>query len=666
MKKTNLALSACMVLVSVALANDSENSRIHELETITVTAQTNGSEARIDNDKINVRNASLIRDILRDVPGVSVGGTHPVHQKIFMRGISERGINVTIDGARQRGSLFHHSGELFVDTDILKSVDVGFNANSVVANSGSLAGSVAFKTVDAKDLLGDESFGGKIKGGYASNNKEWQESLTLYGKPLENIDILGYVNHRGYKQGKDGEGEKIGGDGDTLNYMLKMGADFNDYSRLTLSGERLKIDGDFWRMPERSRGNNQTLTPTKVVRDTYTAIFNTNPNDFVDLEANAYYTQREFQSEAQSASNRQPVVKTLGAKVINKTRIGDTNGLNQTFVYGGEYFQSQGFNRLERIIPKDEAKSLSIFLEDQIRYGGLTVTPGIRFDNYKLETMGGGIGVIERQKYSWNEFSPGLSADYSFDNGFGAYASWAKVFRGPEIYESRYVATAHANGDNENDDLKPETGNDYEAGIRYKGQILDNQSVSFTAKYFYGDYDNLVTAVEHSATQTFKRVNVGSAAVKGFEISARYNIENLNLSASYSRSRTNYKNIPDTTSLGNSALAYSDSGDKYTFNAEYFIAPIDLLVGYNLIAFNKINTKNNRNVEFKKPGYAVSDIYLTWLPSKIDGFELNFGIYNIFDKAYWAHDQRNGGQVGGTSSDWEPGRNIKASVSYKF
>ena len=151
MKKTNLALSACMVLVSVALANDSENSRIHELETITVTAQTSGINSQIDADKISVRNAGLLRDILRDVPGVYVGGTNSVHQKIYMRGTSERGLNITIDGARQRGAVFHHAGDVYLDPDIIKSVDVGFSANSVIGNNGSLAGSVAFKTVDAKD-----------------------------------------------------------------------------------------------------------------------------------------------------------------------------------------------------------------------------------------------------------------------------------------------------------------------------------------------------------------------------------------------------------------------------------------------------------------------------------------------------------------------------------
>ncbi|MDA3053811.1 TonB-dependent receptor [Campylobacter sp. VBCF_02 NA5] len=665
MKKTNLALSACVVLVSVALANDNESSKAHELETIVVTAQTSGINSQIDADKISVRNAGLLRDILRDVPGVYVGGTNSVHQKIYMRGTSERGLNITIDGARQRGAVFHHAGDVYLDPDIIKSVDVGFSANSVIGNNGSLAGSVAFKTVDAKDLLGDESFGGKIKGGYASNNKEWQESLMLYGKPLENIDILGYVNHRGYKQGKDGYGEKIGADNaDNLNYMLKLGVDLNDYSRLTLSGERIKIDGEFRRLPERTVSGD--LTPTKTTRDTYALIFNTNPNDFVDLETNFYYTDHKFESDFLTYDylSGKPGTKTYGGKVINKTHLGNNDGFNQTFVYGSEYYITKGYNKSENPPSNgrgEQVNSLSFFVEDQMRYGGFTLTPGIRYDHHELETL-------DYSKYSWHAFSPGVSLDYQFDNGFGAYASWAKTFRGPEVSEAEQY---QYNGDSiiYNADLKPEKGNAYEGGIRYVRQISDNQNISFAAKYFYNNYDNLILDYYKIGSGRAKQ-NVGNANVKGFEVIARYGIENLNLSASYSRTRTDYEDSIGVN-LTNSTLAYSDSGDKYTFNAEYFINSLDLLLGYNLVAFDKIDTKTSTGTQIHKPGYAVNDLYVSWLPSgKYDGLEVNFGIYNVFDKAYWSHaqkantDRATGKFIG--PIEYESGRNIKASVSYKF
>ncbi|MDA3078859.1 MULTISPECIES: TonB-dependent receptor domain-containing protein [unclassified Campylobacter] len=664
MKKINLALSACVALCGVVFAD--ENAKAYELETIVVSSQISGVNSQIDSDKISVRNAGLLRDILRDVPGVYVGGTNSVHQKIYMRGTSERGLNVTIDGARQRGAVFHHAGDLYLDPDIIKSVDIGFSANSVVGNSGSLAGSVAFKTIDAKDLLGDESFGGKIKGGYASNNKEWQESLMLYGKPLENVDILGYINHRGYKQGKDGYGEKIGGDNaKNLNYLLKMGIDVNDYSRLTLSGEKMSIKGDFRRLPERTISGD--LTPTQATRETYAIMFNSNPNDFVNLETNLYFTDHKFESDFLTYDylSGKPATKSYGGKVINKTFFGTTDGLSQTFVYGSEYYITKGYNKSDN--PPSNGKgekvnSLSFFLEDQIRYGGFTFTPGIRYDYHKLSTL-------DDSSYSWNAFSPGVSLDYQFENGFGAYTSWAKTFRGPEVSEAeqyQYNAASIIH----NPDLKPEKGDAFEGGIRYLAQISNNQSLSFAAKYFYNDYENLILDYFRYSSGSRAKQNVGNASVKGFELSAKYNIENLSLSASYSRARTDYKDSLGTN-LTNSTLAYSDSGDKFGFNAEYFISGLNTLIGYNLIAFNKIDTKTSTGTQIHKPGYAVNDLYLSWIPSgKFDGLEVNFGIYNIFDKGYWSHaqkantDRATGKFIG--PIEYEPGRNIKASISYKF
>lgn len=231
-----------------------------------------GGNENIDDIKINVRNAALIKDVMRDIPGVYVGGTNGLNQKIYIRGINERGLNITIDGARQKGNAFHHDGDLYLDADLIKSVDVGLDVNSVVANSGALGGSVAFRTIDASDLLEDgEVFGGKIKGGYASNNEEWQQSLTLYGRAFDTLDILGYIGHRGYNRGEDGNSKDIGGDGDDTNYMFKVGYNFTDYSKLTLSAERFQTKGDY---PLRGEWSSiGDLVDTKFKRDTYAVPF---------------------------------------------------------------------------------------------------------------------------------------------------------------------------------------------------------------------------------------------------------------------------------------------------------------------------------------------------------------------------------------------------------
>ena len=95
-----------------------------------------GGVNTIDEVKITTRNATLLKDVMRDIPGVYVGGTNGMNQKIYMRGVSDRGLNITIDGAKQNGNTFHHNADLLIDPDLIKAVEVEVGAKSVVNGSG--------------------------------------------------------------------------------------------------------------------------------------------------------------------------------------------------------------------------------------------------------------------------------------------------------------------------------------------------------------------------------------------------------------------------------------------------------------------------------------------------------------------------------------------------
>ena len=179
-------------LTGLAQAADvsSDTDADTELSAITVTA--NQSSNQVGSDKINVRQADSIRDVLRDIPGVYVGGTNNMNQQIQIRGVGESGLNISIDGARQLGTIFHHTGRTLIDPDLLKRVNVDVGSHSVSSGMGALGGAVQFTTVSATDMLQDgEAFGGKVKSSYATNNNQWQNSVMLFGKPMEQLDVLG-------------------------------------------------------------------------------------------------------------------------------------------------------------------------------------------------------------------------------------------------------------------------------------------------------------------------------------------------------------------------------------------------------------------------------------------------------------------------------------------
>ena len=228
-----------------------------------------------------------------------------------------------------------------------------------------------------------------------------------------------------------------------------------------------------------------------------------------------------------------------------------------------------------------------------------------------------------------------------------------------------------------NKDLKATTGNSYETGLKYHGDINEASSYSLSAKYFMTKYKNLIVdnnAAGGGVNQTLVRINAGGADISGIELLARLNLDALSLAASYTHQKVKYKDRVVNTERGgyytSNVIGYRDQGDKYTFNAEYAFSSIDTLIGYNLIYFaskNTISASDNKNA--KIPSYAVSDIYASYTPSsgKFKGLEINAGIYNLFNKTYASQSQRMADYTGNPDYvDWEPGRNFKVNVSYKF
>lgn len=682
MKKSfKLSLVLCLMGGGINLAaNDNAT-----LDTIEVNANAIGYSS-LDSFDISNKNASHIRDIMRDIPGVYVGGTNNLNQKLYMRGVNDRGINITIDGARQRGNVFHHSADLILDTDLLKSVDVGVGVLSVVNSSGALGGSVAFTTANAFDLLEDgSSFGGKIKTSYSSNNKEWQKSLTSYGQ-YNGFGLLGYVNHKDYGYGKDGNGNEIGGDGKDLSYLIKASLEKDD-SKANLSLEHNEYKGlypfraEFGGTNAVTKQRSQDLINQKMLRDTYTANYNYNPNELVDLNLRAYLTEHRlkwlpFSDEYVKANNTSTRifdggVRTYGVYLNNKSIL-ENSGFTHTFKYGYEFYNTSSFmkesgsksldasgnivTKNANLAPNDKAQNHSFYVEDTIAYGNLSVIPGIRFDYFKLTTLADN---LKQTSYSFKNVSPAIAVDYKFNNGFNLFAGYSKVFRGPDPIESLRLTERQAASIIASKDLEPETGHAKEIGFGYKNSF-DSHNVNFIAKYFHTEYQNLikemVSTTGKKGDPSYARVNGGKANVSGFELFAGYSYEDFKTSISYTTQKTDLRNKND---IKGGVLAYSDSGDKYTFNAEYFIRPIDLNIGYNLIYVT------SKNIEtFVKPSYAVSDVYLSYTPSFAKGLELNLSVNNIFNKAYYSHSQR----VFGSDSwnDWEAGRDVRISFSYKF
>jgi hemoglobin/transferrin/lactoferrin receptor protein len=104
----------------------------------------------------------------------------------------------------------------------------------------------------------------------------------------------------------------------------------------------------------------------------------------------------------------------------------------------------------------------------------------------------------------------------------------------------------------------------------------------------------------------------------------------------------------------------ADSGDRYMLNLNY--EPNDSIgLGWRSTYVASI-TDNKNNT---KPNYDVHDVYMNYAPRQLDGVTATVGVYNLFDETYANHSSRLN-TTADASTDFDMGRNIKASLSYQF
>lgn len=104
----------------------------------------------------------------------------------------------------------------------------------------------------------------------------------------------------------------------------------------------------------------------------------------------------------------------------------------------------------------------------------------------------------------------------------------------------------------------------------------------------------------------------------------------------------------------------ADSGDRYMVNLNY--KPSDIVgLGWRSTYVASI-TDNQGDT---KPNYDVHDVYMNYAPRQLDNVTATLGVYNLFDETYASHSSRLN-TTADASTDFEMGRNIKASLSYQF
>lgn len=218
-----------------------------ELDAISVEAQdaadAGGNAIAIDGETLARQNPTDLQDLFKGEPTITVGSSIPASQKLYVNGVEETNLSVTIDGNRQNNKIFHHNATTLIDPALLKAVRIEPGVASADAGPGALAGSIAYETKDVDDLLATGlNFGGSLKQEYDSNGDVFTTSTSLYGRS-GGFEYLGFFKYADGGLREDGDNVDIIGSGTgLLSGLGKLAYETETGDRFEFSYERVIDD----------------------------------------------------------------------------------------------------------------------------------------------------------------------------------------------------------------------------------------------------------------------------------------------------------------------------------------------------------------------------------------------------------------------------------------
>jgi hemoglobin/transferrin/lactoferrin receptor protein len=709
----------------------SELDRIVVTATLNERAQKDvaGDVTVIDALEIDRKLMTGLDDLVRYEPGISVSGAATGGNRFGIGGITIRGlggnrVRIEVDGIAVPDTFsigsFSNAGRDMVDLDSLKRVEIVRGAASSLYGSDALGGVVSYVTKDPNDYLGasgDPFVSGKAL--YDSADRGSAESGT-YAAGNGEHGVVFVATHR------DGSALDNQGDVDSADSSrtrpnpqdTKSNSALAKYVHTAESGrvDRIAIDGEHGDV-DTDVLSSVTNAPTTAlighdVRDRWRFSFGqeiplaailadsadwkaywqrseTTQDTFEDRLASANPTQRfrrfEFDQRVVGAEATFRKNATTGSAEhaitygidVSRTRIDEERNGYQRNATTGEVtnvvlpdtFPVHDF-------PPTETTTAAVFGQDEIKLadGRLSLIPGLRVDYYKLDPKNDPIynevNPVAPASLDDASASPKLAAIWRFDETFSAYAQYAHGFRAPPYNDVNLGFTNLPFGYTSipNPDLKPETSNGLEAGLRADGHYGYFSLAAYENKYRdFIESQAIVDIDPETGFITFQSINLSRVRIRGVE--ARYGLDfgalsdalvgwSLKGSLATARGDDDTANQP-LTSIDPAKAVIGIAFDRESWGAE--------LVGSFVERKDRLAkpTEDDPTMLFAAPGYSTLDLYTHW--QVLPQVQLFGALTNLTDRKYWEW-----GIVGGIPDSstidryTAPGRAIRVGLRASF
>lgn len=625
---------------------------LSEVSVLGTAGNANNTEG-ISAAYLNRIQAVSMKDVFADLPSVSLGGGGAYGQRIYLRGIEGSNLNITIDGAKQGGSLFQHRGNTeSIDPGLLKQVSVSTGSDAT-NGSGGLGGSISFSTIDAQDL--DYRYGkvgGKISTGVtgASNGSVTRGILgTKFNEYLGLLVAASYDKQNDYRSNDSTIVPYTGAE--TQNYFAKLSVLGYKSHELRASAEYNRSEGDYitggagsdMGIPDIT----QSATHTISKRGTYTLDYKFDPvSSFINLNAKAYYNHRNMEMSNDITDN------TLGISIKNDFSF-DLKNLKNSIILGADYENEE---RKSVVGTGNEVSNSAtvagVFLQGRSKISIVSVSYGARWDNYDSEY--GSLSL------DGNRLSPNAGLLIEPIKGLELFSNYNTAVRASGTIPAQWMAIISDDVSfNNGKPLKPETSVMFDGGIRFLKEklLMDNDQLSVRVKGFKTKMENLIE-VTTGGKQGLPVSGIGNDTLgvisKGYEFSLEYKIDNFTNKLSYIHTKVENENGEPIAVTRRKA---APSGDRFNWNLSWQPTS-EWLFGYTLNSVGKLKDV----YETVRPAYVLHNVQLLWFSQTIKGLSVALAVNNLFDKQY--SEQTSIAQ--GEAIIPEPGRDLRATLSYKF
>ncbi|MFT0812666.1 TonB-dependent hemoglobin/transferrin/lactoferrin family receptor [Synechococcus sp. OH20] len=342
--------------------------------------------------------------------------------------------------------------------------------------------------------------------------------------------------------------------------------------------------------------------------------------------------------------------------------------------------------------PDSDTVRFGLYVQDEIDFGGgnLTLIPGIRYDTYNL-TPSPDEAFLKSGSEAASLFadavSPKLGLVWRINPNLTFTAQYNTGFRAPQYNEinsgfTNLVSPVFRYRTLSNPNLRPETSQGFEVGLR---GIYPQASFSLAA--YYNTYNDFIEAFREVGSEPsppgppgspppppvilFQSQNVSRARIYGVEATGQYFFS------------------PDLTGWSlNGSFAWA-VGDNLTENKPLLsIEPLTAVLGLHyddpsqvwgarLVATLVADPRDpqrevvrpNPNappqIPFVPSGYTVVDLLGYY--NLDDNWQLNFGVFNLFDERYFLYSETRTLFVGPeVERRAQPGRHMALSFSSRF